>query len=104
MTWKVLTGWGSGEPRVPGSTRKVPHTDRDFREGFLEEVALYLGFGGLAEVCETVGGDWDILDRGTACAVAQKVRIWPVGELLAVYLGRGLRCGWAGLGAGISGV
>lgn len=69
--WKVLTGRG-GQARVPGSSGNVPPTGREFREGFLEEVARHLGFGGLAGVCEKVGGNWNIPDRGIACAKAQK--------------------------------
>lgn len=32
------------------STGEVPNTDREFGEGFLEEVVLHLNFGGLAGV------------------------------------------------------
>lgn len=59
-----------GEEGCLGAQESLPRIE--FREGFLEEVALYLGFVALAGVCEGVGGNWDIPDRGTACVKAQK--------------------------------
>lgn len=43
-----------GEQGCLGAQESLPRVE--FREGFLEEVALYLGFVALAGVCEGVGG------------------------------------------------
>lgn len=91
--WKVLTGRG-GQARVPGSSGNVPPTGREFREGFLEDVARHLGFGGLAGVCEKVGGNC-FRQRNSMCKGSEGGEYSPSGELLAVCVGRSLRSGRA---------
>ena len=80
----------------------LPMLVESLGKGLLEELALYMGFGGSVGVSQEsergLGGVGYSRQRNSRCKGLEEWERGPSGELLLVCVGRGLRGGLAGLG------